>query len=122
MDSLMAAIGAAVTSYREGSQMSGLVIMPAIVPLIFFTFVAGNPHGGLARALSFIPITSPLTMTIRLGAADIALTEVLASLLVTVRGGLAILWAAARVFRAGLLMYWQRVTLPYVVNDLRGAG
>ena len=51
-----------------------------------------------------------------------SLSEALASLAVTVLGGLALLWASARVFRAGLLPYGQRMGLSGVLRALRQAG
>jgi ABC-2 type transport system permease protein len=67
-------------------------------------------------------MTSAMTMTLRLGATDIALWETLASLAVTIAGGAVLLWGAARVFRAGLLMYGQRMTVRRILTTLRQAG
>ncbi len=120
---MMAGIGAATTSFSEGSQFAWLVYVPAIVvPLVFRMSIAGNPDGGLARVLSYIPFTAPVTMMLRIGATDIALVEIVASLAVTVLGGVVLLWGAARVFRAGLLMYGQRMSLRRVAAALRQAG
>jgi len=118
-----AGIGAATTSYREGNTVSMLLLMPAVlVPMWLFMVIAGNPDGPLARILSFIPFTAPITMMLRLGAADIALVEIIGSLAVTVLGGVVLLWGSARVFRAGLLMYGQRMSLRRVLKTLREAG
>jgi ABC-2 type transport system permease protein len=122
MGVVMAGIGAATSSYQEGSQISILVILPAAVPIWFFQAIAGNPDGGLARALSFIPITAPIAMMLRMGAAEIPVAEIVASLVVTVLGGVALLWVAARVFRAGLLMYGQRMSLARLARTLREAA
>jgi len=118
-----AGIGAATTSYRQGSQISMLLLMPAVfVPMWLFVFIAGNPDGPLARILSFVPFTAPITMMLRIGAAEISLVEIIASLTVTLLGGIVLLWGSARVFRAGLLMYGQRMSLRRVLRALREAG
>jgi len=118
-----AGIGAATTSYRQGSQISMLLLMPAVlVPMWLFMFIAGNPDGPLAQILSFIPFTAPITMMLRIGAANIPLVEIIASLAVTLLGGIVLLWGSARVFRAGLLMYGQRMSLRRVLRALREAG
>ena len=122
MSVVMAGIGAASTSLRESRQVAWLVLIPAYVPLVFWPLIMEHPDGGVARALSFIPITAPATMMIRLGDADVALVETLASLIVTVASGLLLLWGSARVFRAGLLMYGQRMSLGRVLTALRQAG
>ncbi|GAG52156.1 unnamed protein product, partial [marine sediment metagenome] len=92
-----AGIGAATTSYRQGSQISMLLLMPAVlVPMWLFVFIAGNPDGLLAQILSFIPFTAPITMMLRIGAADVPLVEIIASLTVTLLGGIVLLWGSAR--------------------------
>ena len=119
---LMAGIGAATSSYRESTQIAALVYLPAVAPMVIFLLITANPDSGLARGLSFFPMTAPVTMILRMAVTDVSLAEALASLAVTVLGGLVLLWASARVFRAGLLMYGQRMGLSSVLKALRQAG
>ena len=118
----MAGIGAATSSKEEGSQISVIVTLPSIVPLWFLSTILENPDGGLSRILSFIPFTAPVTMMVRLAASDVPLWEVVASLAVLLLTGVALLWISARVFRAGLLMYGQRMSLRGVFSALRQAS
>lgn len=122
LSTVMAGIGAATTSYREGSQISVLVILPGTTPFILWQVIVGDPGGGLARSLSFFPITAPMTMMLRMGATEIPLWEIIASLAVTVTGGIGLLWLSARVFRAGLLLYGQRMSLRRILGALRQAA
>ncbi len=119
---VLAGIGAATNSSKESSQISAFVTIPVITPLILFQFIVGDPDGLAAVVMSYIPFTAPLTMMMRLGATDVATPEIVASLFATVLGGFVLLWASARVFRAGLLMYGQRMTLGGVVKALRQAA
>ena len=118
----MAGIGAATTSAKEASAISMLVTLPSIVPVMFIGILLDNPDGGLSRLLSFIPFTAPVTMMIRLAASDVPAWEVVASLAVLLLTGAALLWISARVFRAGLLMYGQRMSLGGVFAALRQAS
>ncbi len=118
----MAGIGAATSSKEEGSQISVIVTLPSIVPLWFLSTILENPDGGLSRILSFIPFTAPVTMMIRLAASDVPLWEVVTSLAVLLLTGVALLWISGRVFRAGLLMYGQRMSLRGVFAALRQAS
>ena len=122
MSVVMAALGAASTSVQEGRQLAWLVLVPAYVPMVLWVAIIENPHGPLARVLSFIPITAPPTMMLRLGAADVGVLEILTSLALVVGGGIVLLWASARVFRAGLLMYGQRMSARSVLTALRQSG
>ena len=118
----MAGIGAATTSVKEASQVSMIVTLPSFVPVWFIFVLLENPDGSFSRLLSFIPFTAPVTMMVRLAASDIPLWEVVASLAVLLLTGVALLWISARVFRAGLLMYGQRMSLPGVFAALRQAS
>ena len=118
----MAGIGAATASTKEASQFSMIVTLPSIVPVWFISLLLENPDGGVARLLSFIPFTAPVTMMVRLAASDVPLWEIVASLTVLLLTGVALLWISARVFRAGLLMYGQRMSLRGVFAALRQAG
>ena len=119
---ILAGIGAVTTSYRESSQIAAIVYLPAIVPMVVFQLIGGNPDGPLARVLSFVPVTAPLTMMLRLGAADVPVVEALASLATVVLAGVVLLFGSVRVFRAGMLLYGQRMTLRRVFQALREAG
>jgi ABC-2 type transport system permease protein len=119
---VLAGIGAATTSYRESSQVALLVVIPSASPMMLFQLISGNPDGTLARVLSFIPFTAPFTMILRMGATDLPLWEVLASLAVVTVSGVGLLWVSARVFRAGLLLYGQRMSLGRVWAALQEAG
>ena len=118
----MAGIGAATTSSREAGQVSMFVIMPTWIPFWLLQPIMSDPDGTLATALSYFPFTAPLTMMIRMGVSDVSAIEVVGSLLVVFASSLALLWVSARVFRAGLLMYGQRMGVRAVWRALRQAG
>jgi len=48
----MAAVGALVPSLREASQMTTIMIIPLIIPLMFIQELATNPSGELSMILS----------------------------------------------------------------------
>ena len=119
---VMAGISAATVSAREASSLSSIVLLPALAPLILASLISLAPNGAFARILTFIPFTAPATMMIRLGVTDVALWEIALCLGVTVAGGLALLWLSARVFRAGILIYGQRMTLRRLWLAVRHAN
>ncbi|MCZ6617690.1 MAG: ABC transporter permease [Gammaproteobacteria bacterium] len=118
---LMASIGAASTSVREGSQISAVVMIPGVIPIYASSLIIPNPDGVLARVLSFIPLTAPTASMMRLAGGTTATFEIILGLLVTIASGIALMWLSARVFRAGLLLYGQRMTIRSVWRALRQA-
>jgi ABC-2 type transport system permease protein len=119
---IMAGMGAATTSVREASQISAIVTVPAVIPVWFSSLIIAQPHGVFARALTFIPLTAPTTILMRLSADGIAAWEVALSVLVILLASAGLLWVSARIFRAGLLLYGQRMSLKNVWAALRAGS
>ena len=119
---IFAGIGSATTSAKEAGPITMFVILPAFVPVGVPSMILSAPDGGVAQILSFIPITAPMTMMLRMGSADVSTVEILASLTVTALAGVVMLFVASRIFRAGLLLYGQRMTLPAVWRAVRQAA
>jgi len=109
--SFMAAIGSDSTSVREASQISAIVMIPGIIPIYASAIIIPNPDGGLARAMTFFPLTSPTASMMRIPGGTEALYEIVLGLLVTALAGVFLLWLSARVFKAGLLLYGHRMSL-----------
>lgn len=118
---MFAAIGAMVTSEQEAGQAQAPVIMMIVVPMIFMSQVAGDPRGSLAQVLTMIPFTSPILMPMRYllgGASALEVALSLGILAVTLAG---VVWAAARIYRVGILMYGKRPSLAELWRWLRYA-
>ena len=116
---VMAGLGAMTSSYTQSSQLSALVIVPSIIPVAAPQFILESPDGVFARALSFFPVTAPTTVVMRMGQTDLSILELLASLAVVLLSGVLLLYVSARIFRAGILLYGQRMTLGGVLRALR---
>lgn len=111
VSALMAAIGATVTEAREGSQITGLITLPIMIPFILFGVLAENPDGVLAIALSVFPLTAPMTILIRSGFTLIPAWQLALSIGLLVFSAAGSLWLAGQAFRLGMLRYGQRVRL-----------
>jgi ABC-2 type transport system permease protein len=102
--SLMATIGALSTSMRESQNFVVFVTLPAAVPFFFLGIFVDEPNGTLATVLSLIPFTAPLSMTMRLAIADVAIGQLLLSLVLLVLGVAGAIWLAGRMFRVNTLL------------------
>ncbi|MCU0490614.1 MAG: ABC transporter permease [Chloroflexaceae bacterium] len=119
--SLLAAVGATVTNVREGSQLVGLLIIPCIIPLFFLGAIIAQPNSLLATVLSLVPFTAPITMMIRVPLTPIAPWEIAVSVVLLAVTAALLLWFAARLFRAGVLLAGQRLSARAVLRALRAA-
>ena len=119
---LLAAIGAMATTPHEGQQMSAMVIVPGIIPYMLFAVIINEPDGVIARVLTFIPITAPITAMLRLSASTIPWGDFALSLLILALSIAGALFISSRIFRAFLLLYGRRPGLREVWRALRTAS
>jgi ABC-2 type transport system permease protein len=117
---LMAALGAITTSQRESSQISFIVVLPAMAPAWVLTPLIKNPDGTLATVLTLIPVTAPVTSLLRIALGAIGPLELVLSMaLMLVAIFLAVL-LTQRLFRVYLLMYGRRPGIREMARTLIG--
>jgi ABC-2 type transport system permease protein len=111
---LYAGVGAISSSAREAQSWSAIVVMPAVLPMMLNWLIVSNPEGALSRALTLFPITAPTVAMMRLPNEAIPGWELGLSLAIMLGTVALTMWAAARVFRAYLLMYGKRPSLKEI--------
>ncbi len=117
--SIMAGLGASVTSEQEGRMISGLFSMITVLPMMFaFTFIE-NPNGTVPVFLSMFPLTAPVAMLMRIPLASIPMWQLGLSFALLIVMMLIVVWVSARVFRLGMLMYGKRLGLRDIMTVLR---
>jgi len=116
---IMVAIGSAVGELQQGQQMAGFVNMMFIAPIILSAALIQAPAGPLAIFLTLFPTSSFLTVALRWGFGTIPIWQMVAGWVVLVATTLFMFWAAARVFRAGMLRYGQPLDLKAAFASVR---
>jgi len=120
LSSILAGIGSMCNTLKEAQSLMMPVTLIFILPLVSWFNLVRNPDGLFSRVLSFVPPLTPMVMVLRLSAgSSTAFMEVFASIALLVAAVLAVVWAAARVFRTGILMYGKRPTLREIMRWLR---
>ncbi|MHB1356452.1 MAG: ABC transporter permease [Anaerolineae bacterium] len=105
---LMGVAGALGTTQQEAQQLSGMLSLVAALPYFLAGFIIQNPNMGIARVVSFFPLTSPTMMLLRIPMGAVPLVDIIGSIVVTGISIPILLWAGAKVFRMGLLVYGKR--------------
>lgn len=117
--SLFAAVGSAVNNAQEAQSLSFPAFLPLILAAAFSPVVIRAPESPLAVVLSLVPFFAPLHMVLRISSVTPPLWQVGLSMALMVATIGAITWAAARVYRTGILMYGKRATFPEIVRWVR---
>lgn len=118
--SLMGAVGAMLPNLRETSQATVLVILPMIIPLLFISVLIENPDGLLAVGLSIFPLTSPVTMMLRLTIGNVPSWQLLLSVLALLLSAVLITGIVARLFRAQTILSGQPMNLRKIYRMIVG--
>jgi len=103
---LMAAIGSAVNELSEAQTFMAPVMIIMVLPMLLWAPIAENPDGTLATVSSMLPPILPFAMVMRIGAATepIPIWQMLLSTGLGIMSVAVLVWAASRIFRAGILM------------------
>lgn len=119
--SLLGAVGAAVDNDEDVQQMIFPITFPLILAIIMLVAISRNPEGSLAFWASIIPLTSPVCMLARLPFSPPA-WEIALSMLLLLATTVGAIWAGAKIYRTGILMYGKKVTFKELAKWLTYKG
>lgn len=116
--SFFAAIGASVNEQEDSSQF----MTPIILIFVFGMYAAmgsvENTNGPLAFWTSLFPLTSPIVMMVRIPF-SVPLWQEILSLVLLYATAIFFVWAGARIYRVGILMYGKKPSLKEMVKWMR---
>ena len=117
---IMMALGSAVTDVQQGQQIAGLLNLVFMLPILLVVVILEDPAGPLVTLMTLFPTTSFLTISLRWGLGAVPLWQIGVSWVLLVATMVFVLWAAARIFRAGMLRYGQPMSWKAVVAAVKG--
>ena len=117
--SIFAAIGAAVDNQTDAQQF----LMPITIVLIVALYagiltVPEDPNGIVAQIFSFIPLTSPIVMMMRIPH-GVPIFEQIISITILFLSVILIIWIAAKIYRIGILMYGKKPSYKELIKWLK---
>lgn len=109
--SILVALGSLVSRMEDAQQLMGPVYIVLVAGFLLTLFTMSNPGSAVAVAGSYVPFSSPLTMFARAELGATAAWEIVLSYSLLAAAVAAAIWIAARLYRAGTLMYDQSPSL-----------
>ena len=119
LGTVQAALGVVTTNQKEANNIAVFVVLPTVSPMWFLPVLIEHPDGALARVLSIVPFTAPITGLIRFGTDGMSPIEVVLSLGVLAAFTALAVLLTTRLFRAYLLMYGQRPRIGHILRTLQ---
>ena len=107
---MYAAIGSAVDNETETQQFTLFAILPMMLGFYGSITIMNNPDGPMSFWLSMIPFTSPIAMLARIPF-DVPVWEQVLSIGILLVSTLGMVFIASKIYRVGILMYGNKVTL-----------
>lgn len=117
--SMYATIGSVVDNETDTQQFIFPVLMPLMLAIYvgFFTVIE-DPHGSISVLFSYIPLTSPVVMLMRIPF-GVSWWEILISVTLLYLTFFIILWFAAKIYRVGILMYGKKASYKELIKWLK---
>jgi ABC-2 type transport system permease protein len=115
----MVAIGSAVTELQQAQQVAGILNLFFMAPLLLTFLFFQNANGPAVIFMSLFPTTAFLTISLRWGLGTVPLWQLGLSWVILISTTLFMVWAAARIFRVGMLRYGQPLNLKAAVEAVR---
>jgi ABC-2 type transport system permease protein len=104
MSAMGVALGSACASTQDAQQLAFLLFLPIFIPMFMLTPVMLQPNGVFATAMSFVPPFTPILMMLRQALpGGVPWWQPWLGLVGAILYALAVVWAASRIFRIGIL-------------------
>jgi ABC-2 type transport system permease protein len=118
---IYALVGSMVTTAQEGGQLAMPIILILVVSFYLFFPVSRSPDSTFSFWVSMIPFSAPVAMLVRIVTQTPPFWQIALSLFIGFSSVLAIMWAASRIYRVGMLMYGKRASIPEAFRWARQA-
>ncbi len=119
----MAAIGSAVNELREAQSLMGVVMIILMIPLFLWMMIIRQPNSTFAVVASMIPPMTPFVMILRMAQTSepVPVWQIVLATTIGFAAVVVAIWAAAKIFRVGVLMYGKPPTLGTLIKWIRYA-
>ncbi len=109
-------IGSIVTTEQEAQQMTTYISLILILPVVVAMPAIQNPESLMVKIMSYIPLTIPSIMLLRLKIAPVLLIDIIITLSIMFVSTIVTLKIAAKIFRIGILSYGKKPTIKELIQ------
>lgn len=117
--SMYAAIGAMVADQNDAQQIQMPISFLLVASFLLFNLVGRDPSSSMSVMLTMVPFFSPILMVFRIAIQPPPFWQILLSLFILLLTTAGVVYASARVYRVGVLMYGKRPSLVEIVRWIR---
>ena len=116
---LFVGIGSAVNTEQEAQQITTYLSLILMLPVVIAMPAIQNPDFLLTKMFSYIPLTIPTVMLLRLNVQEVSNFEILLTILILILSIILATKISAKVFRIGILSYGNKPSLKEIFSWLK---
>jgi len=117
--SLFVGIGSTVNTEQEAQQITTYLSLILMLPVVIAMPTIQNPDLLVTKIFSYIPLTTPTIMLLRLNFETVPELEIILTLSILVISILIVTKLSAKIFRIGILSYGSRPTLKEILQWIK---
>ncbi len=117
--SLFVGIGSTVNTEQEAQQITTYLSLVLMLPVVIAMPAIQNPDLLIIKIFSYIPLTTPTVMLLRLNVETVSALEIILTLAILVLSILVVTKLSAKIFRIGILSYGSKPTLKEILQWIR---
>jgi len=117
--SIFVGIGSIVTTEQEAQQLTSYLSLLILLPVVVAVPVMQNPNMLIAKIFSYIPLTTPAIMMIRLNNAAVPLSEIIITIGILIASIYFTVLISSKIFRIGILAYGKRPSMKEIVSWIK---
>lgn len=116
---MFAAIGSACSNEQDAQQLQWIAMAPLVFCMVIYSMVLNDPSSTASVVLSEIPFFSPVLMALRISLQTPPAWQIALALVLLFLTTLVSIWASAKIYRVGILMYGKRPSIVEMFRWLR---
>lgn len=116
---LFVGIGSTVNTEQQAQQITTYLSLILMLPVVIAMPVIQNPDFIVTKIFSYIPLTIPTVMVLRLNVQNVSTLEILLTMSILVLSILIVTKISAKVFRIGILSYGNKLSIKEIINWLK---
>jgi ABC-2 type transport system permease protein len=117
--SLFVGIGSTVNTEQEAQHITTYLSLILMLPVVIAMPAIQNPNFILTKVFSYIPLTIPTVMLLRLNVQNLSDFDIIISLLIMIISIFVVTKISAKIFRIGILSYGNKPTLKEIFQWIK---
>jgi ABC-2 type transport system permease protein len=116
---LFVGIGSVVSTEQEAQQITTYISLILLLPVVIAIPAIQNPDFIIIKIFSYIPLTIPSVMLLRLNISTVSSYEITLTILIMLLSIIVMIKISAKIFRIGILSYGIKPTIKDILSWIR---